>query len=186
MSGQELFHALSFVDERYIMEAETARFQKIPWMKYLSVAACLCILLVGAFALQNNKAAAPEAAPEAAAPPMAVPEAAPEAAPPAPESAAEEESLTGELMEVSDVRVRVVAVLEGVGLEAIVEADEPMEMDTAVTVVCDPSRVPGATEDVYSGLFLAVEAGDLLEISSGAYDPEQNILYVSHVLIVEE
>ena len=28
---------------------------------------CLCILIVGAFALQNNKAAAPEAAPEAAA-----------------------------------------------------------------------------------------------------------------------
>jgi len=54
MTGQELFHALSFVDERYIAEAETAQLgAKIPWVKVLSVAACLCILIVGAFALEN-------------------------------------------------------------------------------------------------------------------------------------
>ena len=64
MTGQELFHALSFVDERYIAEAESASFRKIPWMKVLSVAACLCIVLAGAFALSNMgmKSTAPEAA----------------------------------------------------------------------------------------------------------------------------
>ena len=54
MTGQELFHALSFVDERYIAEAETAQLgAQIPWVKVLSVAACLCILLAGAFALNS-------------------------------------------------------------------------------------------------------------------------------------
>ena len=76
--------------------------------------------------------------------------------------------------------------LEGVGFEAIVMADEPMEVDTQVTVIVDPSKVPGADEDAYGGGFLAVEEGDLLETTNDAYDPEQNILYVSHVLIVEE
>lgn len=188
MTGQELFHALSFVDERYIMEAEVVRIHKIPWMKYLSVAACLCILIVGAFAMNRmtSDKMVPEAAPEAAPPPMAAPEAAPEAAPIAPESAMEEDSLTGELVDISYAKLRVVKVVEDGNFEAIVEADEPMEMDTQVTVVVDPSQVPGADKDAYGGLFLAVEAGDLLEISDGAYDPETNILYVSHVLIVEK
>ena len=50
MTGQELFHALSFVDERYVQEADSAKLSAgIPWMKIVSVAACLCILFVGAF-----------------------------------------------------------------------------------------------------------------------------------------
>ena len=80
MTGTELFEALSFVDERYIQEAETIRLKgSIPWMKILSVAACLCILITGVLALENM--GMKSAAPEAAAPPAAVPEAAPEAAP---------------------------------------------------------------------------------------------------------
>ena len=36
MTGQELFEALSFVDERYIAEAETARLGgSIPWKQIL-------------------------------------------------------------------------------------------------------------------------------------------------------
>lgn len=91
MTGQELFYALSFVDERYIAEAETANLGKrIPWMKVLSVAACLCILIVGAFALENigHKDATEAAAPAA---PMAATEAAVEEAAPA-------EGITGEEM----------------------------------------------------------------------------------------
>ena len=73
MTGLELLEGLSFVDERFIQEAENARLgRSIPWMKWLSVAACLCILIVGAFAFgqmlpQRAKdafEAAPEAAPE--------------------------------------------------------------------------------------------------------------------------
>ena len=46
MTGQELFAALSFVDGKYVQEAETAKLgRNTPWLKVLSVAACLCILL---------------------------------------------------------------------------------------------------------------------------------------------
>ena len=56
MTGQELFQALSYVDERYIAEAQTRSLGvHIPWMKIISVAACLWfyeyfvfILLLGA------------------------------------------------------------------------------------------------------------------------------------------
>ena len=54
MTGQDLLYGFSFVDERFIAEAETAVLgRKVPWMKVLSVAACLCILIVGAFALET-------------------------------------------------------------------------------------------------------------------------------------
>ena len=69
MTGQELFYALSFVDERYIHEADTAGTGRaIPWKKVLSVAACLCILCIGLFTLQNYGAMR---APECALPPAA-------------------------------------------------------------------------------------------------------------------
>ena len=184
MTGQELFCALNFVDERYIMEAETARVPKTPWMKILSVAACLCILLAGAFALEH--VSMQKAAPEAAAPMAPAPEAVPEAAPPMPESAApesamEEEPPAGELFHVPYAKLRVVKVLEEGSFEAIVEADEPMEMDTQVTVVVDPSKIPGQTAEVTNDLAGVVENA-VVTIENGAYDPKQNILYVAELL----
>ena len=51
MTGTELFEALSFVDEKYIQEAENIYLRRnTPWMKVLSVAACLCILITGMYA----------------------------------------------------------------------------------------------------------------------------------------
>lgn len=50
MSGRELLEGMSYVDERFVHEAETQTIQKrviSPWMRLLPVAACLCILLVG-------------------------------------------------------------------------------------------------------------------------------------------
>lgn len=50
MSGRELLEGMSYVDERFVDEAETQTIQKRvinPWMRLLPVAACLCILLVG-------------------------------------------------------------------------------------------------------------------------------------------
>ena len=197
MTGQELFYALSFVDERYIQEAETARLSKTPWVKIFSVAACLCILLTGiyAYSLTQFKGAL-EMAPAADAPAADVPAAdAPAAAAPKEEElTVREEAMadsaapataTGELHQIDRVRLQVEKVLEDGSFEAIVKADEPMEMDTRVTVVVDPSKVPGADGDAYGGAVLALEAGDTLETANAAYDPEQNILYVTHVMIVE-
>ena len=50
MSGKELLEGMSYVDDRFVDEAEHQTIKKrslSPWMKLLPVAACLCILLVG-------------------------------------------------------------------------------------------------------------------------------------------
>lgn len=53
MTGKDLFEGISWVDERFVDEAEHAALPKpgvIPWIKIASMAACLCLIL---FALHN-------------------------------------------------------------------------------------------------------------------------------------
>ena len=48
MSGKELFEGMSYVDERYVDEAEQKTIAKrvtSPWIKIASMAACLCLVL---------------------------------------------------------------------------------------------------------------------------------------------
>ena len=212
MTGQELFYALSFVDERYIAEAETAKLgAKIPWIKVLSVAACLCILIVGAFALDEigledalygiTKSES-EAAPEAAAPPAA-PEAAPEEAPEAeaeaapreeypkaeaaPEYAAEEKIPAGELQHIAYARLRVTNLNDDGSFEAIVEESDAdtnlFEAEMQVTVVVDATKVPGADAEVQTDLSV-LHTDAQIEIEDGAYDAGMSILYVSEVVLL--
>lgn len=50
MSGRELLEGMSYVDERFVDEAETQTIKKENrrlWLKLLPAAACLCMLLVG-------------------------------------------------------------------------------------------------------------------------------------------
>lgn len=50
MESVYLFEGMSWVDERFIDEAEHAAFPKprvIPWIKVASMAACLCLILFG-------------------------------------------------------------------------------------------------------------------------------------------
>ena len=96
-----------------------------------------------------------------------------------------EEKAPGELYEVPYARLRVVTVLEDGSFEAIAEATEDMQMDTKVTVVIDPSKVPGADPE-QSGELIEFAEDDLLEIWDGAYDAEQNILYVAEIHLAEE
>lgn len=54
MSGKELFDAMSYADEKFVHEAENSTIPKrnvVPWMKWAAVAACLCLLLLGAYNL---------------------------------------------------------------------------------------------------------------------------------------
>ena len=47
MNGKDLFEAMSHVDERYVDEAESKMIPKtIPWIKVVSMAACLCLLVL--------------------------------------------------------------------------------------------------------------------------------------------
>ena len=89
MTGAELFDALSFVDEKYVQEAENTNLRhNTPWMKVLSVAACLCVLITGVYAYSRMQQKT--AAPEAAAPAVAIPESAVEEAAPVEEAPVEE------------------------------------------------------------------------------------------------
>lgn len=50
MSGKDLLEGMSYVDEKYVDEAETQSIQMTSgqaWMKWVSLAACLCILVFG-------------------------------------------------------------------------------------------------------------------------------------------
>lgn len=204
MTGTELFEALSFVDEKYIQEAENAKLRTAtPWMKILSVAACLCILITGVYAY--NQIQQKIAAPEAEAPPMAMPESAMEeaapaataAAPEAPaaaapkqesgteEPAAEEEGFSaaaGELEQIPFVRLEIIQILEEGKFTAVVDAvDEnptSVEAGMELTVVVDASKIPGADREIQNDLREITE-NIIVVVEDGAYDANANTLYVA-------
>ena len=55
MSGKDLFEGMSYVDERFVDEAENKTIPKrvvSPWFKVASMAACLCLVLFSLYNLQ--------------------------------------------------------------------------------------------------------------------------------------
>ena len=58
MSGKELFEGMSYVDERYVDEAEQKTIAKrvtSPWIKIVSMAACLCLVLFSMYKLISHR-----------------------------------------------------------------------------------------------------------------------------------
>ena len=45
MNGKDLFEGMSYVDERYIEEAESRAYPRTHWIKAAALAACLCLIL---------------------------------------------------------------------------------------------------------------------------------------------
>lgn len=62
MNGKHLFEGMSYVDERYIDEAETKAFPRKYWTNAATLAACLCLILLGLY--QPLSPAVTEGAPE--------------------------------------------------------------------------------------------------------------------------
>ena len=55
MSGKDLFEGMSYVDERFVDEAEYKTLPKrvvSPWIKVASLAACLCLIIFSLYNLQ--------------------------------------------------------------------------------------------------------------------------------------
>lgn len=55
MSGKDLFEGMSYVDERFVDEAENKTLPKhivSPWIKVASMAACLCMIIFSLYNLQ--------------------------------------------------------------------------------------------------------------------------------------
>lgn len=54
MTGTDLLSAMSYVDERFVDQAENKIVVRaIPWGKWISVAACFCIIVAGTFSLRS-------------------------------------------------------------------------------------------------------------------------------------
>lgn len=56
MSGKDLFDGMSYVDDRFVDEAETRMIPKraiSPWIKVASMAACLCLILFSIYNLNQ-------------------------------------------------------------------------------------------------------------------------------------
>ena len=71
MSGKDLFEGMSYVDERFVDEAENKTIPKrivSPWIQVASMAACLCLILFSLYNLQPylNRGATEGAGQEAA------------------------------------------------------------------------------------------------------------------------
>ena len=57
MTGKDLFEGMTWVDEGFIDEAEHAAFPKprvVPWIRIASMAACLCLILLGLYHFRSN------------------------------------------------------------------------------------------------------------------------------------
>lgn len=54
MTGKDLFEGLSFIDERFIDEAENASLVRAPWLRIASIAACLCLVLFGLWCIHPS------------------------------------------------------------------------------------------------------------------------------------
>lgn len=194
MTGLEIMEGLSYIDPKFIQEAETARLgRNVPWMKILSLAACVCILAVGALAYkQSFKGAAKDEAvsmmeqePAADAPAM-------EPAAPAEEifsdsATAEETEKTHELQHITAASLRILEFNEK-GFTATVETESAdVDFFTAgmqVQVIIDAGEVPGGVtgNSMYGGITLP-EEGMVVHIENGAYDAASNVLYVTEIII---
>lgn len=209
MTGTELFEALSFVDETYIQEAENANLgRNTPWMKVLSVAACLCILLTGVYAysrMQSKSAMESMAEPEAAAQEAVEEEAAPAEAPAATEAAAapKEEvrseasyesgegfsAAAGELEQIPFARLEIMQVLEEGKFTVVVDATDEnptsLEAGMELTLVVDPSKIPGGDGEIQNDLS-GITENTLVAVEDGAYDAGSNTLYAACLLLAAE
>lgn len=193
MTGLELLEGLSFVDERFIAEADRVSIaRKTPWMKVLSVAACLCILIIGALALENMGVKEEAAAPAAAAP--AATEAAMEEAAPKEESTTEEATeaaaavADGELEHIPYAVVRIVRSMDdgsfGAVVEEITQDPTALTVGMELTLVIDPDMVPDA-EPIEAAYEETVTEDMVVEIRDGAFDAGSNTLYVEGVTTAE-
>lgn len=184
MTGLEILEGLSFVDPRYIAEAENARFQKgTSWMKWLSMAACLCILIIGAFAYgQVMGRSTKDALTEMSMAPAAAPEMNDKAEAAGSEECAPEaaEAPAGEQKPIASAVLRVTKLREN-GFEAVVEeGTELLEAGMQVRVVLADGVYGAGQTDTESGT-LNIEPDALLLAENGTYDPETNTLYVTEV-----
>lgn len=182
MSGKELFEGMSYVDERFVDEAEhktIAKHVTARWIKVASMAACLCLVLFSMYKLVPywHWSVTEQTAGEAAARPESAVE---------PEMGMEEQESASAPDEAPATRapemmVRIQAITE-TGFIGTVQYnggftvfEDGTEIKVTVDLETDPEFKPGD-----------YEIGDLIHVMYTSWDEDKQTIVASILGIVEE
>lgn len=167
MNGKELLEALSFLDEDLL--EEPAQVKKIPWRRWVSLAACLCVLIFGVVSLTQLKNAsvtegmADECAPETLAAAGAAPEAPQESADTAEENRTMDNYSAESAAEEAPLKVRLVELTEGGFVAQVLTEDQDLEGLTVTVLLTEDARVPELIPgEIYEVHVLSPEADGTL------------------------
>ena len=179
MSGKDLFEGMSYVDERFVDEAENKTLPKrivSPWIKAASMAACLCLIIFSLYNLQPYLRGQTEGSPaEGAAEAM-------------PESAFEvgNEQISPESAEEGAVRapeamIRIMEVTETGFIGTVQNHGGFTAFDdgTEITVTVDLETDPDFKPDDY-------QPGDLVHLMYTEWDVNDRTMVASILGIVDE
>lgn len=182
MSGKKLFEGMSYVDERFVDEAEhktIAKHVTARWIKVASMAACLCLVLFSMYKLVPywHWSVTEQTAGEAAARPESAVE---------PEMGMEEQESASAADEAPATRapemmVRIQAITE-TGFIGTVQYnggftvfEDGTEIKVTVDLETDPEFKPGD-----------YEIGDLIHVMYTSWDEDEQTIVASILGIVEE
>ena len=182
MSGKELFEGMSFVDERYVDEAEQKTIAKrvtSPWIKIVSMAACLCLVLFSMYKLIPywDWNVTEQAAGEAAARPESVVE--PEMGMEEQESASIADEAPASRAPEMMVRIQEVTETGFIGTVENMGGFTVFEDGTQITVTVDMETDLDFDPEAY-------EPGDLILVMYTSWDENEKTVVASIMGIVEE
>ena len=183
MSGKELFEGMSYVDERFVDEAEhktIAKHATSRWIKVASMAACLCLILFSTYKLIPywDWNATEQAAGEAA---EAIPEGAIEQEMGMEEKESAEIADEAPASRAPEMMVRIQELTE-TGFIGTVQNNGGFmvfEDGTQITVTVDPETDPDFTPEKY-------KTGDLVYVLYTSWDEDELTIVASILGIVDE
>ena len=182
MSGKELLEGMSYVDERYVDEAEQKTIAKrvtSPWIKIVSMAACLCLVLFSMYKLIPywDWNVTEQAAGEAAARPESAVE--PEMGMEEQESASIADEAPASRAPEMMVRIQEVTETGFIGTVENMGGFTVFEDGTQITVTVDMETDLDFDPEAY-------EPGDLILVMYTSWDENEKTIVASIMGIVEE
>ena len=182
MSGKELFEGMSYVDERYVDEAEQKTIVKqviAPWIKIASMAACLCLVLFSMYKLIPywDWNVTEQAAGEAAARPESVVE--PEMGMEEQESASIADEAPASRAPEMMVRIQEVTETGFIGTVENMSGFMVFEDGTQITVTVDLETNPDFDPNAY-------KPDNLILVMYTSWDENEKTIVASIMGIVEE
>ena len=186
MSGKKLFQAMSYVDERFVEEAENLPFPKrgvFPLVKVGSIAACLCLILFGVLQMYPYLVRnAPESVQPGANPPVIEPGMAKPGDIPItnePEEVGPKDIPPAASAPTMMVRIHEVTKTGFVGIVQNYGGFTVFEDGTEITVIIDMETDPDFIAEDY-------QTGDLIHVMYTAWDENGKTILASVLGVVNE